>query len=123
MTLFALYNFTNEVVILNRIRFLRQQAGLKQSELAAILNCSNTAVSKYELGQLDLGVETIKALCKIFNCSADYLLGLSDLQKPELSEVEISFLLAYRKADAHVKDLVRLALDPFWEDEQSERVI
>lgn len=123
MQLFSLYNFHNEVVNMNRIRALRQRAGMKQSELAEILNCSNTAVSKYELGQLDLGVETIKALCRIFDCSADYLLGLSDLQKPELSDSEISVLLAYRKADDHVRDLVRLALEPFWEEKSSAKAI
>lgn len=123
MHLFSLYNFHNEVVNMNRIRALRQRAGMKQSELAEILNCSNTAVSKYELGQLDLGVETIKALCRIFDCSADYLLGLSNLQRPELSDAETSILLAYRKADEHVRDLVRLALQPYWEEEQSETAI
>ena len=123
MAFFSLYNFNNGVVNMNRIRTLRQRAGMKQAELAEILSCSNTAVSKYELGQLDLGVETITALCRVFDCSADYLLGLSDLQKPELSEPEISMLLAYRKADEHVRDLVRLALDPYWEEKQSAEAI
>lgn len=123
MTGWMLYSFHEEGGFVNRIKELRTEKGLKQGDLAVLLNVTKATVSKYELGQRDIGSETIGRLCEIFGCTADYLLGLSDLQRSELSEMEISVLLAYRKADEHVKDLVRLALDPYWQEGQSAKAI
>lgn len=78
-----------------------------------MLKCAPTAVSKYELGQLDIGSETICKLCEIFGCSADYLLGRSALPTSELSEEETQLLQAYRRGDDRARDMVRLALAPF----------
>lgn len=113
-----MYALDKEVVIVNRIKELRISAGLKQADLAAKMNTTKATISKYELEQRDLGVDTIKALCSIFSCSADYLLGLSDFRKPQLSDSERSVLSAYRKADERTREIVRLALDPFSEEEQ-----
>lgn len=118
-----MYNLTLVVVSLNRIKELRTAAEMKQSDLAVLLSTTNTAISKYELGQRDLSSEMICRLCEIFDCTADYLLGRSEIKTTELSEQETSVLMAYRKADDHVKDLVRLALDPYWEKGRSEKAI
>ena len=98
---------------MNRIRDLRLSSSMKQSDLAKMLKCAPTAVSKYELGQLDIGSETICKLCEIFGCSADYLLGRSALPTPELSAEEAQLLQAYRRGDDRARDMVRLALAPF----------
>lgn len=101
---------------MNKIRDLRQNAGMKQSDLAKILNCAPTAVSKYELGQLDLSSATIGRLCDVFGCTADYLLGRSELPTPEISDEEARLLQAYRRADSRARDMVELALSPFAQD-------
>ena len=111
-----LYNSDKAVVNVNKIRDLRQNAGMKQSDLAKILNCAPTAVSKYELGQLDLSSATICRLCEIFGCTADYLLGRSILPTPEISDEEARLLQAYRRADGRARDMVDLALAPFAQD-------
>ena len=61
-----------------RIRELRTEKVLTQAELAKILNTTQKSISKYETQTLDLNTATIISLCKFFNVSADYLLGLSD---------------------------------------------
>ena len=86
---------------------------MKQSDLAKILNCANTAISKYENGQLDLGSATINRLCDVFGCTADYLLGRSELPTPEISAAEARLLQSYRRADGRARDMVDLALTPF----------
>lgn len=101
---------------MNRIRELRIAKGMKQADIAAALNCAPTAVSKYELGQLDISSSTIRTLCQIFGVTADYLLGLSSLPSPELSEEETALLLAWRRADDRARDMVRLALQPFLQE-------
>lgn len=113
ITVFVLYNFTKEVVRLNRIKQLRQKYKMTQSELAHILKCSNTAISNYEVGLRDLDSETVCKLCDVFLCTADYLLGRSSLPTAELSEEESRLLQAYRRGDDRAKDMVKLALEPF----------
>lgn len=98
---------------MNRIKDLRIKSNLKQTDLAQKLSCSPTTISNYEVGIRDIDSETINKLCEIFGCTADYLLGRSELQTPELSDEEIRLLQAYRRGDDRARDMVKLALDPF----------
>lgn len=95
---------------MNRVRELRVSKGLKQSDLAKTLNCAPTAISKYELGKLDLGSATICKLCEIFDCTADYLLCRSERQTPGLTQDEETLLLAYSAAPKEIQDIVDNAL-------------
>lgn len=61
-----------------RLKELRKERGLTQSEFAKRINTTQKNISKYELEMLDLSTETIILICKTFNVSADYLLGLED---------------------------------------------
>ncbi len=65
-------------VPVNRIKKLRLERGWNQDELGSKLNVKRAAISKYENEIIPLTVETISLLCKIFNVSSDYLIGLSD---------------------------------------------
>lgn len=105
--------FLKEVISLNRIRKLRTEKEMKQATLADMLNCTTATVSKYELEQREITASTICTLCEIFDCSSDYLLGLSARRKWELSEEEENLLLAWRKSDNRAKDMVTVALAPF----------
>ena len=98
---------------MNRVRELRQGMGWLQSDLAARLNTKPQTVSRYERGDRGLDVETILALCEIFGCTADYLLGRSPMPSPELSEEEAELVLAFRRADDRSREIVRLTLGPF----------
>ena len=61
-----------------RIKEIRTERGLTQTEFAKIIGTTQKNVSKYELEFLDLNTETIILICKKFDVSADYLLGLED---------------------------------------------
>lgn len=101
---------------MNRIRDLRLQEHMNQADLAVLLNCTTATVSKYELEQRSLDVETICRLCDIFGCTADYLLGRSPLQSPELSPEEENLLLAWRAAPPEIRAIIDTALGPYRED-------
>jgi transcriptional regulator with XRE-family HTH domain len=79
---------------MNRIRQLRDEFDWKQNDLASKLNVKEAAVSKYENEKVPLTADTISLLCDIFDCSADYLLGLSNIRgrkgkkKPPISPQE-----------------------------------
>ena len=51
---------------MNRIKELRKQNNWLQSDLAVRLNTKAQTVSRYELGDRGLDVETIGKLCEIF---------------------------------------------------------
>ncbi len=58
------------------IRALREAAGLKQFELAALMNIKPAPVSAWERGKANPRPEHLKKLAGILHCSADELLGL-----------------------------------------------
>lgn len=68
--------------IYERIRNLREDADLKQRELAVILCCSQRVYSNYECGDLDIPTEVLIKLSEHYQTSVDYILGLTDSKKP-----------------------------------------
>lgn len=60
----------------NRIKRLRLQAELTQSELAQMLNVSSALISAYELGVRKPSLELLADLANIFGVTTDYLLGM-----------------------------------------------
>lgn len=65
-----------------RIRELREDKDLLQKDIAKILNCTQVAYSRYELGTRDIPTDVLITLAKFHNTSTDYLLGLTDIIKP-----------------------------------------
>lgn len=64
--------------IKNRIKELRKEKGLTQKQLAVLMNKSETGLASWEQGLSEPNVNDLRLLCRIFECSADYLLGLRD---------------------------------------------
>lgn len=62
----------------DRIKLLRQEQGLTPSQLGAKMNKSEGAIRSWETGKASPDVETIVRLSKLFKCSTDYLLGVTD---------------------------------------------
>lgn len=65
-----------------RLKDLREDHDLKQEDVAKILNIAQTNYSKYELGKINIPINTLKKLALIFDTSIDYLLGLTNERKP-----------------------------------------
>lgn len=63
---------------MNRLKALREEKGMKQSELGKLLNVQDAAISKYESGKIPLTDETLLKLSKIFSVPVDYILGISE---------------------------------------------
>ena len=51
---------------------------LTQSQLAKEINVSPKTISNYESGSVFPPIPTLFKLCKFYNVSSDYLIGLSD---------------------------------------------
>lgn len=63
---------------IRRIRDLREDADLTQSEVAAMLGTSQTMYARYERGANELPLRHLVKLCRIYHVSSDYILGLTD---------------------------------------------
>lgn len=70
------------VIKMLRIKDIREDKELTQEKVAKMLNTSQTNYSKYELGKINIPIETLKKLSVILDTSIDYLLGLTDEIKP-----------------------------------------
>jgi len=66
---------TNYSLFATRLRQLRKRAGLRQEELANLLNIHRTAYTKYETDRACPDQEGLLKLASCFHVSLDYLLG------------------------------------------------
>lgn len=72
---------SNNNIIGERIKELREQAKEKQWGLAKKINVSPVEVCRYEKNERKPSVRAIIAISKHYNVSADYILGLTDTVK------------------------------------------
>lgn len=73
-----------EVIILyyyQRIRDLREDADLKQKEIAAILGIDQRVYSNYEIGKREIPVHLLVMLADYYNTTTDYILGRTNNSK------------------------------------------
>ncbi len=61
-----------------KLASLRKEKGMNQEELAQKLNVSRQAVSKWESNSAYPETEKIIAICKLFDCSMDELIGIKE---------------------------------------------
>ena len=61
-----------------RIRNLREDHDETQTEIATLLETSQTLYSRYELGKTELPIRHLIKLAKHYGVTTDYILGLSE---------------------------------------------
>lgn len=61
-----------------RIASMRGYRLMNQSELGKLVGVSKQAISGWERGRRTPSADDLVKLCEVLNCSADYLLGLTD---------------------------------------------
>ena len=68
---------------MEKLRGLREDNDLTQSQIAEVLGTSQTMYARYERGANELPIHHLVALCKFYNVSADYLLNTApDKRRP-----------------------------------------
>ena len=71
-----------EILKYERIRDLRIDRGLTQEAVAKILHVSQNTYSQYEIGRSRYPLDAVVKLAEFYGVSMDYLVGLTDEQKP-----------------------------------------
>lgn len=113
-----------------RLRELRTETGMTQTDLARKLGISRSTVGMYELGRREPDFEILDLCADVFNVSVGYLVGdaerrqyprhleayaeaLSELRRPREVGVTLDeemLIRAYRSANEDVKKAVRAVL-------------
>ena len=61
-----------------KIRDLREDKDLTQSQIAQLLKTSKNQIGKYERGEQEMPIKHLVTLAKFYNVSTDYILGLPE---------------------------------------------
>ena len=61
-----------------RLKDIREDRDFTQSEIGKIIHKSQQGYNHIEMGRAELKIDDLIALCKFYDLSADYLIGLTD---------------------------------------------
>ena len=107
------------MVIGDRLNALRKATGLTQSQFGELIGVKKSVICLYERALRNPTIESIVALCQIFNVNADYLIGNDELATIDnnneehfaMTKEEVDFIIELRKNKAAyallVEDLKR----------------
>lgn len=88
---------------MNKLKFLREEKGLLQSDIAKIIGTTPQAVGLYEKEKRDMSPETIIKLADYFSVTVDYLLGKSYYRNYEeftkLDEFVSNYMLSNKSSE------------------------
>ena len=71
-----------------KLKMLRASRGLSQEQLAAELNVSRQAVSKWECGDAAPDLDKLRAICTYFAVTTDYLIWENEEDTPKAAVPE-----------------------------------
>ncbi len=86
---------------MNRLKELRTEKGLLQSDIAKVINKGERIVGFYESGERDPSTETLSILADYFNVSIDYILCKTDIRNPgeQIDDVLNEAMIGMSKKD------------------------
>ena len=95
----------------DKLKKARISAKLKQSDLAKILDTTNTTISNWENNVSKPDVDTIEYICGALNVPASYFFNTPDSVTPILTITEQAHIKKYRTLDEHGKKAVDCILN------------
>ena len=69
-----------QILFAERLKSLRLEEGLTQTELATATGLSQSAITAWEVGTNSPTAKAIVLLAEYFNVTTDYILGVSDFK-------------------------------------------
>lgn len=113
---------------MNRLRELRIEKELLQSDIAKVIKKGERTVGFYETGERDMGTETLSILADFFNVSIDYLLGKSDIRNPKNNTDDILGLAKvgftkenYNPPTEKQKEQIRTIIETILQDNKKDK--
>lgn len=106
---------------MNRIKELRIEKGLLQSDIAEYLGKSERIVGFYERGERDPNTDTLIKLSELFHVSIDYILGKSDHRKKlELDDIDIAFASGIKGLNKENQETLKNIMEELLAKQESE---
>lgn len=98
----------------NNVRKYRMECKLTQHQLADLVNCNNSAITRIEGGSRMMSVSMLRAMAKALGVSCDALLFGNEVDS-HISNI-ISLLQGQSQASlAHIEQVVRLLVQEYGE--------
>ena len=90
---------------MEKLKDLRENANLRQEDVANILEINRSTYTSYEVGRDPIPIKHLNHLCNYFNTSIDYVLGLSkDKNYPNMKKEINRNLLSKRLKDLRIEN-------------------
>ena len=80
----------NDINQMNRLKELRKEKGLTQTDLAELLEVTKLTIHNWENGVFSIKSDRLKTLCEIFDVDAPYLLGYNNVKNE--TDIKVSAL-------------------------------
>ncbi|MDD2401970.1 MAG: helix-turn-helix transcriptional regulator [Clostridia bacterium] len=106
----------------DRLKDLRTEKGLTQTELANIIGLKKTTISNYETGFSFPDYKTLIKLADFFKVSTDYLLGREGVHKPMTSQ-ELEILKEQIKKELVEEMQSKKQAKNFWWEEIKKKTL
>ncbi len=110
------------MTINERLKLLRTENELTQTQLAQELNIAQTTIASYERDH-DPNIYNLVAYAKYFKCSLEFLTGIEDEiygDRVMFSEPERAVIRAFRKLTPDAKKFVKVLMEALAKSELSE---
>lgn len=101
---------TPSLIFRSRLRELRLLRGLSQTDLAEHIHVSATTINRYEQGERQPNIDTLKNISDFFSVDFNYLLGYP-AGSPPWDEHDLNLLCKYRSLDDRGKSAVLNVLE------------
>ncbi|MEE1124872.1 MAG: helix-turn-helix transcriptional regulator [Acutalibacteraceae bacterium] len=88
-----------------RLYDLRTDNDLLQEDIAKVLGITKQAYGRYEKGTRKLSIEDLKKLCEFYNVSADYIIGLTNITKPNWKQSKIKNNVIITGGNNNIKNI------------------
>ncbi len=109
---------------MNRLKELRLEKGLLQSDIAKIIGKKDRIVGFYESGERDPSTETLSILADFFEVSTDYLLGKTDIRNPqkiELNDIDIAFASGIKGLNKENQEIAKNIIEGLLAKQKNEK--
>ena len=108
-----------------RIKDLREDKDMKQTEISDMLNIGLSTYQRYEQGKLKIYLETAHELANYYNVSLDYIAGRTNdkrgFNKSDLPQSEVNLLKKFRSLSTDRQNRILERIDVFAEEQEEEQ--
>lgn len=109
---------------MNRIKQLRDEKGMNQTELGKIIGVTSQAMGMYENEKRGIDTNIASILADFFGVSIDYLMCKSDIRNPEginIDDADVSFVTGVKGLNETNKMIIKNTLEALLAKQEQDK--